>query len=67
MSPEDAVGYGVGRLCGGQRPGKEQGVTAGGHINLAKALELALNGGRSMITGEMIGLPTLLPDDFHLF
>jgi pyruvate formate-lyase/glycerol dehydratase family glycyl radical enzyme len=67
VAPEDAIGYGLVGCVEASVPGKEQGVTAGGHINLAKALELALNGGRSMISGEMIGLPTPLPDDFDSF
>jgi pyruvate-formate lyase len=67
VAPEDAVGYGLVGCVEASVPGKEQGMTAGGHINLAKALELALNGGRSMISGEMIGLATLLPDDFTSF
>jgi formate C-acetyltransferase len=48
-------------------PGKEQGVTAGGHINVAKALELALNDGRSLVTGRQIGLPTGDPREFSSF
>jgi pyruvate-formate lyase len=67
VPPEDAVGYGLVGCVEASVPGKEQGMTAGGHINLAKALELALNGGRSMISGELIGLPTPLPDDFDSF
>jgi pyruvate-formate lyase len=44
-----------------------QGVTAGGHINVAKALELALNDGRSMLTGTQIGLATGDPRSFRGF
>ena len=58
VAPEDATGYGIVGCVEAGIPGKEQGVTAGGHINVAKALELALNDGRSMVTGEQIGLPT---------
>jgi pyruvate formate-lyase/glycerol dehydratase family glycyl radical enzyme len=67
VTPEDAVGYGLVGCVEASVPGKEQGMTAGGHINLAKALELALNGGRSMISGELIGLPTPPPEDFESF
>ena len=67
VTPEDAVGYGVVGCVEAAVPGKEQGLTAGGHINLAKALELALNGGRSMISGELIGLPMPVCDDFDSF
>ena len=54
----DAVGYGIVGCVEASVPGKEQGVTAGGHLNVAKALELALNDGRSMTTGAQIGLRT---------
>ncbi len=65
--PEDAIGYGVVGCVEASIPGKEQGVTAGGHINTAKALELALNDGRSLLTGELIGLPTGDPETFTDF
>ena len=67
VTPADAVGYGVVGCVEASIPGKEQGVTAGGHINLAKALELALNDGRSMISGKQIGLETGDPRGFSSF
>ena len=67
VSPADAVGYGIVGCVEASIPGKQQGVTAGGHINVAKALELALNDGRSMISGEQIGLPTGDPAGFQGF
>jgi len=67
VSPEDAAGYGIVGCVEASIPGKEQGVTAGGHINMAKALELALNDGRSMITDKQIGLATGNPRDFYSF
>ncbi len=67
VSPEDATGYGIVGCVEACVPGKQQGLTAGGHINVAKALELALNEGRSMITGEQIGLPTCAPEAFQGF
>jgi formate C-acetyltransferase len=67
VAPEDALRYGIVGCVEASIPGKEQGVTAGGHINLAKALELALNDGRSMLTGEQIGLPTGSPRQFRGF
>jgi len=67
MSPEDAVGYGIVGCVEASIPGKEQGVTAGGHINVAKALELALNDGKSMITGRQIGINTGNPIKFQSF
>jgi formate C-acetyltransferase len=67
VAPEDAIDYGVVGCVEASIPGKEQGVTAGGHINVAKALELALNNGRSMISGTQIGLPTGDPRTFRSF
>lgn len=67
VSHQDAVGYGIVGCVEACVPGKQQGVTAGGHINLAKALELALNDGRSMISGKQIGLPTGPCDSFGGF
>ena len=67
VAPADAIGYGIVGCVEASIPGKEQGVTAGGHINTAKALELALNDGRSLVTGEEIGLPTGDPKTFISF
>jgi pyruvate formate-lyase/glycerol dehydratase family glycyl radical enzyme len=67
VSPADAVTYGIIGCVEIGIPGKEQGVTAGGHINAAKALELALNEGRSLITGDLIGWPTPNPATFRGF
>jgi len=67
VAAEDAVGYGIVGCVEASIPGKEQGVTAGGHINLAKVLELALNDGRSTISGAQIGLPTGDPSTFTCF
>jgi formate C-acetyltransferase len=67
VAHEDAVGYGLVGCVEASVPGKQQGVTAGGHINLAKALELALNDGRSLMTGRQVGLPTGEPEAFETF
>jgi formate C-acetyltransferase len=67
VASEDALNYGIVGCVEASVPGKEQGMTAGGHINLAKALEYALNDGRSMVTGEQIGLPTGAPESFATF
>ena len=67
VAPEDAAGYGLVGCVEASVPGKQQGVTAGGHINVAKALELALNGGRSMISDAQIGLSTGDPCAFRGF
>jgi formate C-acetyltransferase len=63
----DALNYGVVGCVETSIPGKEQGLTAGGHVNLAKALELALNNGVSMITGKQIGPQTGDPSGFVTF
>jgi pyruvate formate-lyase/glycerol dehydratase family glycyl radical enzyme len=63
----DAVGYALVGCVEASVPGKQQGMTAGGHINCAKALELALNDGCSMMTGIRIGQPTGVPSSFKSF
>ena len=63
----DAVGFGLVGCVEASVPGKQQGVTAGGHINTAKALALSLNDGRSLITGEQVGLRTGDPASFDKF
>lgn len=67
VSQEDAVGYGIVGCVESCVPGKQQGVTAGGHLNLAKALELALNNGKSLVTGTQIGEPTEDAETFESF
>jgi formate C-acetyltransferase len=67
VTPDDACGYGLVGCVEASIPGKQQGVTAGGHINVAKALELALNEGRSLITGAQVGLATESPESFESF
>ncbi|MFW6062153.1 MAG: pyruvate formate lyase family protein, partial [Planctomycetota bacterium] len=64
---EEAVGYGIVGCVGACVPGRMQGVTAGGHINMAKALELALNAGRSTVTGKQVGEATPDPARFESF
>ncbi|MHB9033832.1 MAG: glycyl radical protein [Anaerolineae bacterium] len=64
---EDARDYGIVGCVEIGVPGKNQGVTAGGHINAAKAFELALNEGKSLMTGEQIGWPTPAPETFTGF
>lgn len=64
---DEAVGYGLVGCVEACVPGAMQGVTSGGHINVAKALELALNEGRSMTTGRAYGAPTPPPESFAGF
>jgi pyruvate formate-lyase/glycerol dehydratase family glycyl radical enzyme len=67
IDPEDAAGYGLIGCVESGIPGKQQGVTAGGHLNIAKALELALNRGKSLITGIQIGPVTPPPEEMTCF
>lgn len=67
VSIADATDYGLVGCVEPCIPGKQQALTAGGHLNTAKALELALNGGKSMISGKQIGLPTKAPSEFTCF
>lgn len=56
VAPEDIPDYAV---AGCQEPlimGKENGNTTNSWLNLGKILELTLNDGRSLISGEKIGL-----------
>lgn len=56
-APADAVNYHVVGCyeCGGNG---ELTCSCNARVNLPKALELALNGGRDMLTGKLIGLET---------
>lgn len=64
-SPEDALNY---VMIGCYEPstmGCEVSCTCAGNVVLPKAVECALNGGRDMISGKLIGLPC--PDSFDGF
>jgi formate C-acetyltransferase len=67
VDERDALSYGIVGCVEASVPGKMQGVTSGGHLNMAKALELALNDGRSMITGDRIGPSTGAPESWSGF
>ena len=54
----DALNYGIVGCVEASVGGKMQGMTAGGHINPAKAFELAMFDGRSLTSGKRIGLHT---------
>ncbi len=54
----DVWNYGIVGCVEASVPGKMQGMTAGGHLNVAKALELALNDGVSQLSGQRIGPAT---------
>ena len=58
VSREEAASFGIIGCVEPGIAGKMQGVTAGGHLNCAKALELALFDGRSLTTGKQISIRT---------
>ena len=58
VSHEDALGFGIVGCVEPAIPGKMQGLTAGGHLNPTKVLELALFDGKSLTTGRQLGLHT---------
>lgn len=55
---KDAAGYGLIGCYEMAAPGKECGNPMGGAINVGKCLELAMNNGISMTTGEQLGPKT---------
>ncbi|MBQ6678694.1 MAG: hypothetical protein IJM76_01610 [Lachnospiraceae bacterium] len=67
VSHEDALGYGIVGCVEPSVCGKEQGMTSGGHLNLAKIMELTMFNGRSGSTGKMLGIETGDPVDFPDF
>ena len=58
VSFEDALDYGLVGCVETSASGKMQGLTAGGHVNIAKAVELALFDGLSLTSGKYIGKRT---------
>ena len=58
IAHDDALNYGIVGCVEASVGGKMQGMTAGGHINPAKAFELAMFDGRSLTSGAQIGLHT---------
>ena len=67
ISKKDLWNYGIVGCVEASIPGQMQGMTAGGHLNMAKALELALNDGISRTSGQRIGPPTGDPRGFTSF
>ncbi len=63
----DARDYAMGGCIEFQIAGKSNFGGEDGHINLAKCLELALNNGRCVLTGEVIGVQTGDPTEFETF
>jgi trans-4-hydroxy-L-proline dehydratase len=67
LSHEDAVDYGVVGCLENTAQGKDRSGTVDVNINLAKAVEFALNQGKDMATGDRIGLATPDPTTFTTF
>lgn len=67
LSHEDAVDYGVVGCLENTAQGKDRSGTVDVNMNLAKAIELALNRGRDMRTGQLVGAETGDPLGFSKF
>ncbi|MCL2069186.1 MAG: glycyl radical protein, partial [Oscillospiraceae bacterium] len=67
ISHADALDYGIVGCVEAAASGKMQGATAGGHINIAKAFELAMFDGRSLTSRKQIGVHTGDASEFTSF
>ena len=67
VSHEDALNYGIVGCVEPSTAGMEEALTSGGHINLAKVMELVMFNGRSGSSGRLLGLETGDPVDFPDF
>jgi formate C-acetyltransferase len=67
VTRRDALDFGIVGCVEAAVSGKMQGLTAGGHVNIAKALEFALFDGRSLTSGRQIGLHTGDASEFNTF
>jgi len=67
VSPEDALDFCIVGCVEASVPGKMQGMTAGGHVNLAKCFEYAMFDGRSLASGKQVGLHTGDAAEFRSF
>lgn len=67
ISPEEAVDYGVVGCVENTSAGNDISGTVDVNINIAKAVELALNNGRCLLTGQQIGPATGDPATFSSF
>lgn len=61
----EAPGFGIVGCVEPSVRGKMHGTTLGGHINLLKCLELALNGGQTLLTGKRMGPARATLADFN--
>jgi len=67
LSHEEAVDYGVVGCLENTSQGNDRSGTVDVNVNLAKPIELVLNNGRDMLTGEQIGPETGDPTTFQTF
>ena len=67
LTHEDAVDYGVVGCLENTAQGKDRSGTVDVNINLAKAVEFALNQGKDMLSGDQIGEKTPDPTTFKNF
>ncbi|MCL4439959.1 MAG: hypothetical protein M1609_05050 [Firmicutes bacterium] len=67
VTHEEAVNYGIVGCIENTSPGNDLSGTVDVNINVAKAVELALNNGQCMLTGEQFGPPTGDPSHFAGF
>lgn len=58
VARDDAYNYGIVGCVEPAIPGREEAMTSGGHLNLAKVIELTLFNGRSNQTGKQISIQT---------
>lgn len=63
----EALNYAVVGCVEPAIPGREEAMTAGGHLNLAKVLELTLFNGRSLYSGRQLGIASGDPAEFEDF
>ena len=66
-TPEEAWRYGIVGCVEPAVMGVVHGQTMGGHINLLKCLELAMNNGRALMSGAQAGPQTGRFEDFQSF
>jgi pyruvate formate-lyase/glycerol dehydratase family glycyl radical enzyme len=67
LSHEEALDYGVVGCLENTSQGNDRSGTVDVNVNLAKAVELVLNNGKDMLTGEQIGPDTGDPTSFKTF
>ncbi len=67
VSREEAFNYGIVGCIENTSHGNDLSGTVDVNINLAKAVELALNDGKCMLTGDRIGPSTGNPSDFKTY